>query len=276
MQNAVLMDGGESRGFTSGGQAYSVPLESVAEFKIETAHVLVRVRPRRRRRGQCRHQERHEQYHGVLYEFLRNDHLNANSWSNNRNRRFASAFHPQRVWRRRGRTASFVTARSSSRNYEGVRVRAARISFLPPFRLPNRRPAISRERSISQGRQIMVYDYLTTRADPNNPGKYIRDAVPRQSDSGRPHSPHLEKCLELLARSQPRRGGSGQTSATTSSSGKNINPADIWFARIDHQISSKHRLFGRTGGAQNDSYSTLAEASISRRRRSTPIRPAQG
>jgi hypothetical protein len=26
-QNAVLMDGGESRGFTSGGQAYSVPIE---------------------------------------------------------------------------------------------------------------------------------------------------------------------------------------------------------------------------------------------------------
>ena len=34
---------------------------------------------------------------------------------------------------------------------------------------------------------------------------------------------------------------------------------DIWFARIDHQLSSRHRLFGRTGGSQNDSYSTLAE-----------------
>src|SRR6185295_1734593 len=37
MQNAVLMDGGDTRGFTSGGQAYVLPLESVAEFKIETA-----------------------------------------------------------------------------------------------------------------------------------------------------------------------------------------------------------------------------------------------
>ena len=41
--------------------------------------------------------------------------------------------------------------------------------------------------------------------------------------------------------------------------GKNINPVDIWFARIDHRISSRHQLFGRTGGSQNDSYSTLAE-----------------
>jgi hypothetical protein len=45
-------------------------------------------------------------------------------------------------------------------------------------------------------------------------------------------------------------------------SGKNVTKADIWFARFDHQISAKHRLFGRTGGAQNDSQSTLAEAAF--------------
>ena len=37
MQNAILMDGGDTRGFTSGGQSYTYPLESVAEFKIQTA-----------------------------------------------------------------------------------------------------------------------------------------------------------------------------------------------------------------------------------------------
>ena len=95
MQNAVLMDGGESRGFTSGGQAYSVPLESVAEFKVETSsyssefgHAAGGVVNVATKSGT-------NQYHGVLYEFLRNDHLNANSWSNNRNKVASRTFHPQ-------------------------------------------------------------------------------------------------------------------------------------------------------------------------------------
>ena len=37
MQNAILMDGGDTRGFISGGQSYVYPIESVAEFKIQTA-----------------------------------------------------------------------------------------------------------------------------------------------------------------------------------------------------------------------------------------------
>ena len=36
-QNGVLIDGAESRGTTESGNAYSVPVEAVAEFKLETA-----------------------------------------------------------------------------------------------------------------------------------------------------------------------------------------------------------------------------------------------
>ena len=36
-QNAILMDGGDTRGFNSNGTSYTYPLESVAEFKIQTA-----------------------------------------------------------------------------------------------------------------------------------------------------------------------------------------------------------------------------------------------
>src|SRR4029077_6948730 len=34
-QNGVLIDGAESRGATESGQAYSLPIEAVAEFKLE-------------------------------------------------------------------------------------------------------------------------------------------------------------------------------------------------------------------------------------------------
>src|SRR5436305_11207109 len=36
-QNAVLIDGGESRGTTESGNAYSVSVEAVSEFRLETA-----------------------------------------------------------------------------------------------------------------------------------------------------------------------------------------------------------------------------------------------
>ncbi|HZO54366.1 MAG TPA: carboxypeptidase regulatory-like domain-containing protein, partial [Bryobacteraceae bacterium] len=86
MQNAVLMDGGESRGFTSGGQAYSVPIESVEEFKVETATYSAEYGRSGGGVVNVATKSGTNEFHGVGYWFLRNDHLNANSWSNNRNR----------------------------------------------------------------------------------------------------------------------------------------------------------------------------------------------
>jgi hypothetical protein len=37
-------------------------------------------------------------------------------------------------------------------------------------------------------------------------------------------------------------------------SGKNVNNIDGWFTRIDHIFNDKHRLAGRFGGAQNESF----------------------
>jgi hypothetical protein len=36
-QNGVLIDGAESRGTTESGNAYSIPVQAVAEFKLETS-----------------------------------------------------------------------------------------------------------------------------------------------------------------------------------------------------------------------------------------------
>ena len=60
MQNAILMDGGDTRGFTSGGQSYTFPLESVAEFKVETASYAAEFGRAGRRRNQCRIAIRHQ------------------------------------------------------------------------------------------------------------------------------------------------------------------------------------------------------------------------
>ncbi len=256
MQNAVLMDGGESRGFTSGGQSYSVPLESVAEFKVETASYSSEFGHSGGGVVNVATKSGTNSYHGVVYEFLRNDHLNANSWSNNRSRvgrglfirnEFGAAMGGRII---RDRTFFFV-------NYEGIR-QGSPDQFLATVPTSEQKAGDFSKTLDSQGRVTNVYDYLTTRADPNNPGKFIRDAFPgnRIPDS-RIHA--ISKNV-LGFWPAPNRAGEGLANQRNYFlSGKNVNLADIWFARIDHQISAKHRLFGRTGGAQNDSFSTLAE-----------------
>ena len=120
MQNAVLMDGGESRGFTSGGQAYSVPIESVEEFKVETATYSAEYGHSGGGVVNVATKSGTNAYHGVVYEFLRNDHLNANGWSNNRNKVTRALFQSNTFGAamggriKRDKTFFFV-------NYEGVR-----------------------------------------------------------------------------------------------------------------------------------------------------------
>src|SRR5262249_28855118 len=81
----VMFDGAESRNSTTNDIQYTPPLEAVQEFKVITnsfsseygrsgGGVLTAAS-----RGGT------NQFHGSFYEFLRNDKLNANGWTNNRN-----------------------------------------------------------------------------------------------------------------------------------------------------------------------------------------------
>ncbi len=103
MQNAVLMDGGESRGFTSGGQSYSVPLESVAEFKVETASYSSEFGHSGGGVRQCVNEERNEQLprRGVRVSAERPP--QRQQLDQQPEPRKTRPLHPQRVWRRGGR-----------------------------------------------------------------------------------------------------------------------------------------------------------------------------
>ena len=270
MQNAVLMDGGESRGFTSGGQSYSVPIESVEEFKVETATYSAEYGHSGGGVINVATKSGTNQFHGVIYEFLRNDHLNANGWSNNRNKVNRALFHSNTPGVavggpiKRDRTFFYL-------NYEAVRV-GSPDQFLSTVPTSEQKAGDFSRTLDPQSRNVLVYDYLSTRADPANPGKYIRDAFPGNripADRIHPISKNVANFWPA-----PNRAGEGPVGLRNYFlAGKNVTQADIWFARIDHQLSAKHRLFGRTGGSQNDSASNLAEKAFPARTiSSTPTR----
>src|SRR5437867_11804346 len=81
----ILLDGAESRNNTTNDIAYTPPLEAVQEFKVITNNFSSEygrsgggVLTAASRSGT-------NDLHGSFYEFLRNDKLNANGWTNNRN-----------------------------------------------------------------------------------------------------------------------------------------------------------------------------------------------
>ena len=70
----------------SGGQSYTYPIESVAEFKIQTATYSAEFGRAGGGVINVASKSGTNEFHGVAYTFLQSQILNANSWSNNRNR----------------------------------------------------------------------------------------------------------------------------------------------------------------------------------------------
>jgi hypothetical protein len=182
MQNAILMDGGDTRGFTSGGQSYTYPLESVAEFKIQTATYSAEFGRAGGGVINVASKSGTNEFHGVAYAFLQSQILNANSWSNNRNRVPKGKFQYDlfggalggRI--KRDRTFFFL-------NYEGLR-QGSPNNFLATVPLPSWKTGNFSNAFDAQGRLDVIYDPLTTRANPSQPGTFIRDAFPNNTIPG--------------------------------------------------------------------------------------------
>src|SRR5712664_1195608 len=138
----VLLDGAESRNSTTNDVNYSPPLETVQEVKVVTNNMSAEFG--RSGGGVILAASRSgtNKWHGSLYEFIRNDALNANSWSNNRVGLARSPFHRNQYegtlggpvllprfgeggrqpgYNGRNRTFFFIS-------YEGLRLRQPKVS----------------------------------------------------------------------------------------------------------------------------------------------------
>src|SRR3954465_1812517 len=179
-QNAVLIDGGESRGTTESGNAYSVPVEAVAEFKLETSSYNAQYGRSSGGIAILATKSGTNAFHATAWEFLRNDHLNANSWSNNRNGigktlfqrnvfggNIGGAVRIPRVYNGEDKTFFFF-------NYEGTR-QASPDQVLDTVPSARERVGDFSQTFDRTGRQDVIYDPSTTRA---NPATYIRNPFP--------------------------------------------------------------------------------------------------
>jgi len=254
-QNGVLIDGGESRGTTEGGAAYTVPLEAVGEFRIETSTYSAEFGRAAGGIVNVSTKSGTNQFHGVTYNFLRNDHLNANSWQNNRTRVPKGLF--QRNEFGAGAGGSIIKNRTFwFAIYEGTRQGSPDQALLT---VPT---AAQKQGDFSQtfdrlGRLNMIYDYTTTRPNPAVPGGVIRDPFPgNRIPSARIH-PISAKVAPFWGEGN-RQGEGAALINNYFRVGKAITNSDSWFGRVDHILNDRHRLYGRYGGRELKSTTQVA------------------
>src|SRR5579872_382292 len=268
-QNGVLIDGAESRGTTESGNAYSVPVEAVSEFKLETASFNAEYGRVAGGVAILSTKSGTDQIHATAYEYLRNNHLNANSWQNDRNRIPIALFQRNvfganiggpivipHVYNGKDKTFFFF-------NYEGSRQGS------PDQVLDTVPTAAQRAGDFSQtldrtGKTDMIFDPLTTQPDPNNPGHYIRMPFPGNVIP----SLRINDISKNVVGYYPLPNFPGTTPQQVNNfleTGKAVTNTNNYLARVDHSFSEKERIFGRVGYAPYINRSTLSGVAFAER-----------
>jgi hypothetical protein len=250
----ILLDGAETRNSTTNDIAYTPPLETVQEFKVMTNSFSSEfgrsgggVLTVATRSGS-------NELHGALYEFLRNDKLNANSWTSNRNGLPRNAFRrneygvaaggPIYIPRAYdGRNRSFFFA-----NWEKIPQRSPDNILVTVPTLAERAGDFSRT-TTTAGALIRIYDPDTTTANPASPGQFIRQPFPENRIPAARFDPISLKVMEYFPR--PNRDTLIQNFVQNSS---RKNDTDRLFLRFDQSVGIKQRLFLTVGLQGNEQF----------------------
>jgi hypothetical protein len=202
------------------------------------------------------------QLHGTVYDFWKNAVLNANTWVSNKNK-VARAYmnvhtfgysvggpvYIPKVYDGRNKTFFFT-------NYEGYR------DVLPTRTLMTVPTALEvggnfSERFNNKGALYVIYDPLSTTAVPGQTNKYTRQPFSGNIIPTNRIDPVSKNLIAYYPRPNvtPIDPYSNTSNYLTSSSGKNKQTE--WAVKLDHNLSSSHRIFGRYsqsdqgGGASN-------------------------
>ena len=95
------------------------------------------------------------------------------------------------------------------------------------------------------GQPIIIYDPLTTRPDPANPGRFTRDPFPNNMIPPNRISPIAAQLMQYwpLPNTTPTNVNTQQNNFTAS--GTNINNCNQIDSRVDHNFTSNWRAFVR-------------------------------
>jgi len=183
------------------------------------------------------------QFHGTAFEFLRDSALDANNFFSNRASIPLGSFRRNQFGGniggpvRRGGTFFFI-------NYEGLRQRAANVgTFTVP--LPEwRRGDFSNLRNAA-GQPIIIFDPLTTRPDPDNPGRFIRDPFPNNIIPPERISVIARNLMQYWPLPNTIPANVNTQANNFTAAGTSVSESNQIDSRVDHEFSARWRAFVR-------------------------------
>jgi len=152
---------------------YQPPVDSVAEFSVQVNSLAAEYGRFAGGVINVATKSGTNQLHGTVYDFLRNSVLDANDFFANKGGRAKGSF-KRNDW---GGTLSGPIVRDKTfffASFEGVNARSQSI-FTGTMPLDSWKNGDFSNLRNSSGQPIVIYDPLTVREDPANPGQFIRD-----------------------------------------------------------------------------------------------------
>lgn len=179
----------------------------------------------------------------TAWEFARNAKMDATNFFTNRNNGKKPAFKRNQFGGNVGgpihKDRTFFFA-----NYEGLRQESASVqTFTVP--LPEWRNGDFSNFRNAQGQPVTIYDPLTTRPDPANPGQFIRDPFPGNRIPQDRISPMARAMMAYWPLPNANPSNQFTQNGNFSASGVTVNNADRIDSRVDHVFSDRWRTFVR-------------------------------
>jgi outer membrane receptor protein involved in Fe transport len=278
-QNEYLLDGAPNTAAAQNQPVVFVNPDAVQEFKVETNSYSAQ---NGRAGGGIFNivtRSGTNEFHGTVYDYLRNDALNANTFFGNRAGQSKPPFRfnqfgatiggpidfPEKVFgplEYAGKNRSFFFG-----SYEGVRFSQGGTYIGSVPTLLQRNGDFSQTRNAA-GAVIPIYDPATTRPNPSNPAQFIRDQFPGNVIPRNRWNPVALKMLEFIP--LPNAAGNTNTAAGNFvTAAANRISKDTFSVRLDHQLAEKHRLSGRfnfdnTPIARPNFYNNIASPTFGR------------
>jgi hypothetical protein len=241
-QNQFRLDGGNNTNVGFNSPEYSVQVEAVQEFKVQTSNFSAEYANAAGAVINFVTKSGTNELHGSLFEYFRNDALAATDFFSNA----AGKKKPMFRFNQFGGTAGGPIRKNRTfffGGYEGLRLRDPVITTTSVPTDLQRSGDFSRTFTAS-GELIGVYDPLTTRQDPQNPGKYIRTPFAGNIIPGQRISP----IALTLQKYYPTATSNGDPNTGLNNfffSGPRTRPVNDYNGRVDHQLSQSTILMGR-------------------------------
>lgn len=264
-QNNYMLDGIDNNtndvDFLSGA-AYVIkpPVDAISEFQLQTSTFSAEFGRAGGAVLNASIKSGTNQFHGTLWEFLRNDKLDAADYFQNANSQPKGSFKQNQFGAAAGgriiKNKTFFFA-----DYEGTRIRQGvpETGYTVPTALERNSgftnfsdliPLQSGSLTDAQGRSYplgTIFDPSTTQSIGN--GQYIRSPFPGNIIPANRLDPNAVKLLSLMP--APTQPGLNDNFNINRSSFTNVNQFDI---RIDENISSKDSIFGRYSWSKSPSF----------------------